>query len=81
MLNPRRGFAKHLKLQELLKVKSYFTRPYNSKDKEPVENRIGFIRRFIPKHTDFATGTKARLKAIKKLINNRPALKFNYNTN
>ncbi|MBZ9628243.1 hypothetical protein LB450_09045 [Psychroflexus sp. CAK1W] len=40
-------FAKHYEIAELLKVRTYFTRPYTSQDKGTVENRIGVIRRFI----------------------------------
>lgn len=42
-------FAKHQKIGQLLKAKTYFTRPYTSQDKGTVENRIGVIRRFFPK--------------------------------
>ena len=45
-------FAKHEKIAKVLGIKTYFTRPYTSQDKGTVENRIGVIRRFIPKGTD-----------------------------
>ena len=74
------GFAKHLMLQKLLDVKTYFTRPYTSQDKGTVENRIGLIRRFLPKKTDLLSVSKEVIEKIESLINNRPVRKFNYKT-
>jgi len=45
-------FAYHHKIAHDLNVKTYFTRPYTSQDKGTVENRIGVIRRFLPKKTE-----------------------------
>ena len=45
-------FAGHKKIAKEHGVKTYFTRPYTSQDKGTVENRIGLIRRFLPKKTD-----------------------------
>ena len=72
-------FAKHCKIAEDLKVKTYFTRPYTSQDKGTVENRIGVIRRFFPKKTDLRKVSHTRVKEVEKLINYRPIRKFNYN--
>jgi IS30 family transposase len=46
-------FAFHEEAAKVLNVKTYFTRPYTSQDIGTVENRIGVIRRFFPKKTDF----------------------------
>jgi IS30 family transposase len=46
------SFALDYQVAHEFKVKTYFTRPYTSQDKGTVENRIGVIRRFIPKKTD-----------------------------
>jgi len=71
-------FAQHQKIGELLKAKTYFTRPYTSQDKGTVENRIGVIRRFFPKKTDLRKVSINRIKEVEILINNRPIRKFNY---
>ncbi|MCX8019894.1 MAG: hypothetical protein N2747_05315 [Chitinophagaceae bacterium] len=54
-----------------MKVKTYFTRPYSRQGKGTVENRIGIIRRYLPKKTnlDFVTGEM--VKEIENKINNR----------
>ena len=71
-------FAQHQKIGQLLNAKTYFTRPYTSQDKGTVENRIGLIRRFLPKKTDLNLISKKRIKEIETLINNRRVRKFGY---
>ena len=71
-------FAGHKKIADEHGVKTYFTRPYTSQDKGTVENRIGLIRRFIPKKTDLNLISEQRIKEIEKLINNRRVRKFGY---
>lgn len=63
-----------------LDVSTYFTRPYNSQDKDMVENRIGQIRVFFLKKTDLSTATDNQVKRVERLLNNRPERKFNYKT-
>ncbi|MFT6971600.1 MAG: IS30 family transposase [Roseivirga sp.] len=72
-------FAKHYKIEEDLKVKTYFTKPYTFQDKGTVKNRIGVIRRFFSKKTDLRKVSHKRVKEVEKLINYRPIRKFNYN--
>ena len=72
------SFALHYLLCNEFKVKTYFTRPYTSQDKGTVENRIGVIRRFIPKKTDLRNLTCENVQNIESLINNRPVRKFDY---
>lgn len=74
------AFAEHLAIAEALNVTTYFTRPYTSQDKGTVENRIGVIRRFIPKGTDLRFVTASQVAYVKDKINNRPVRKFNYLT-
>jgi len=74
------AFANHEAIARDLKINAYFTRPYTSQDKGTVENRIGVIRRFIPKKTDLRTVTAWQVKQIEKMLNNRPIRKFNYLT-
>lgn len=70
------SFALHYKLP----VPAFFTHPYSSQEKGSVENRIGLIRMFFPKQTDFSLVTPQQVKAVEKLINNRPLRMFNYKT-
>jgi transposase, IS30 family len=72
------AFAMHNKVNDELKTKSYFTHPYTSQEKGTVENKIGIIRRFFPKQTDFTKVTSYHVKRVEKLINQRPVRKFNY---
>lgn len=71
-------FAKHNEIADKHGIKTYFTRPYTSQDKGTVENRIGLIRRFLPKKTDLNLVSEQRIKEIEKLINNRRVRKFGY---
>lgn len=74
------AFAAHSFVNETLKTKSFFTHPYTSQEKGTVENRIGVLRRFFPKKTDFATVTTRQIRKVEKMINERPVRKFNYQT-
>lgn len=74
------AFSKHEKIAEILKAKTYFTRPYTSQDKGTIENRNGVIRLFFPKKTDFNLLTKKDIKRVEREINNRPVRKFGYLT-
>lgn len=71
-------FARHKQIADQHGVKTYFTRPYTSQDKGTVENRIGLIRRFLPKRTDLNLVSSERIQEIEKLINNRRVRKFGY---
>lgn len=70
------SFALHYKLN----LPTFFTHPYSSQEKGSVENRIGLIRMFFPKQTDFTKVSPAEVKAVETLINNRPLRMFNYKT-
>jgi len=74
------SFALHYRLRKECDVKTYFTRPYSAQEKGTVENRIGLIRRFLPKKKDFRLLIYEDVQTIEKLINNRPVRKFNYLT-
>lgn len=75
-----RAFSMHEQVAKELGASTYFTRPYTSQDKGTVENRIGVLRRFIPKRTDLTFVSQRDLNKIEKKINNRPIRKFNYLT-
>lgn len=74
------AFAAHTAVNEKLQTKSFFTHPYTSQEKGTVENRIGVLRRFFPKKTDFSVVTAQQVKKVEKLINERPVRKFGYQT-
>lgn len=46
-------FSAHHLVNASLNTKSFFTHPYSYQDKGSVENRIGLLRRFFPKKTNF----------------------------
>jgi len=71
------SFAQHYKLHPL-GIKTFFTHPYSAQEKGSVENRIGLIRMFFPKKTEFAKVSPKKVKQIQTLINNRPIRMFNY---
>ena len=75
-----KAFSEHTTVGEKLSVDTFFTRPYTSQDKGTVENRIGVIRRFIPKKTDLRTVNAKQIRKIENKINNRPVRKYNYLT-
>ncbi len=75
-----KAFAKHKLIGERLKAETYFTRPYSSQEKGTVENRIGVIRMFFPRKTDFTLVTHHQVRVVEREINNRPVRKFNYRT-
>lgn len=72
------AFTLHHQIGLRLKADTYFTRPYTSQDKGSIENRIGVIRRFLPKKTDLSLVSPQNLRKIENKINNRPLRMFNY---
>lgn len=73
------SFAEHYKLREI-GIKTYFTHPYSSQEKGSVENRIGIIRMFFPKKTNFRMVRDEQVQSIQELLNQRPLRMFNYQT-
>jgi transposase, IS30 family len=78
-LDNDQSFAEHYRLHAL-GIKTYFTHPYSAQEKGSVENRIGVIRRFFDKKTDFTYVTPAQVRSVEKRINNRPMRMFHYQT-
>lgn len=78
-LDNDQSFAHHYKLNDV-GIKTYFTHPFSSQEKGSVENRIGVIRMFFPKKTDFKSINSNQVKKVEKLINERPMRMFNYLT-
>jgi IS30 family transposase len=74
------AFTQHIQISKALGTKSFFTHPYTSQEKGSVENRIGVLRRFFPKKTDFSSVTPNQIRKVEEMINERPVRKFNYRT-
>jgi IS30 family transposase len=72
--------AGHEKTNDRLHTRSYFCNPYHSWEKGSIENRIGIIRRYFPKKTDWALITQRELNRIIKKINSRPMKCLGYKT-
>ena len=76
-LDNDQGFAHHYMLNRM-GIDTFFTHPYSSQEKGSVENRIGIIRMFFPKKTDFSLVNEQQIRKVEKLINQRPMRMFNY---
>ena len=72
--------TEHEKINKVLDTTSYFCKPYHSWEKGTVENTIGLIRRWLPKKTDLAQVSKAKIMEIESWLNNRPRKCLNYKT-
>ena len=79
-LDNDQSFAQHYRLNKESRIKTYFTHPYSSQEKGSVENRIGIIRMFFGKKTDFTKVSRAKVKTVENIINNRALKLFNYKT-
>jgi transposase, IS30 family len=71
------SFAEHYRLKEM-GIDTFFTSPYRSQEKGSVENRIGIIRRFFSKKTDFEYVDEKQVSLVQQLINDRPMRMFKY---
>lgn len=76
-LDNDQSFARHYELHKL-GIQTYFTHPYSSQEKGSVENRIGLIRMFFSKQTDFSKVSHQQIKKVEQLLNQRPLRMFNY---
>jgi IS30 family transposase len=76
-LDNDQSFAEHYRLGKS-GIKTFFTHPYSSQEKGSVENRIGIIRMFFPKKTDFKMVNSQQVKHVEYIINQRPMRLFNY---
>jgi transposase, IS30 family len=76
-LDNDQSFAQHYRLNKM-GIETFFTHPYSSQEKGSVENRIGVIRRFFGKKTDFSLVSAQQVRAVEKMINDRPMRMFKY---
>lgn len=65
-------FSDHQGYEKKTKVKVYFCDPYSSYQRGTNENRIGVLRQYLPKKTDFTNLTNQQLEKIEFEINSRP---------
>lgn len=64
--------TQHFKVNQKLKMRSYFCEPYRSWEKGTVEQTIGLVRRFIPKGWDLESVQPRFIAQIEYLLNHRP---------
>ena len=64
--------TQHESITRQLDTNFYFCHPYSSWEKGTVENRIGVIRRYIPKGTDLSRFSHRELELLEKKVNNLP---------
>lgn len=62
----------HQQVTKELGIPVYFCRPYHSWEKGTVENTIGRVRKYLPKHQTLDTVTKTFLQSIENKLNNTP---------
>lgn len=73
-------FAEHEWITKHLKVPVYFADSYSSWQKGAVENGNKLVRQYIPKGTNIANVTDAKIARIRKKINARPREKLDFRT-
>lgn len=64
--------ANHQLTNKLLQTDSFFCNPYHSWEKGSIENRIGMLRRYFPKKTNWSLITQRQIDIVVKKINTRP---------
>jgi transposase, IS30 family len=64
--------TKHEYVSQILNTKYFFCHPYSSWEKGTVENRIGVIRRYIPKGEDIQIHSHTQIQLLQDQLNNRP---------
>lgn len=72
--------AMHEHLTEQLGIKVYFCDAYRPWQRGSNENTNGLLRQYLPKGTDLASISQARLATIERLMNNRPRRVLGYRT-
>lgn len=68
------------KLEELIRIKTYFAHPYHSWERGTNENTNGLIRDYFPKKTDFAAIKEEELSFVEGELNNRPRKRLGWKT-
>ena len=72
--------ANHQEISQELNTDFFFCHPYSSWEKGSVENRIGVIRRYIPKGIDLTNYSLKEIKTLEEKLNSRPMKCLNWKT-
>jgi transposase, IS30 family len=70
----------HLRLEQELKILTYFCHPYSASERGTVENRNKALRRFLPKGSDFEGIPDEFLEWVEDYYNNRPMKVLGFKT-
>ncbi len=70
--------VKHIDLQEMYGIETYFCDPYCSWQKGGVENMNKLIRQYLPRSTNMHEITDQNILEIQERLNNRPRKGLNY---
>ncbi len=73
-------FAKHKRLSKKTGIKVFFADPYSPWQRGTNENMNRYLRKFIPKGTDFSNISHQYIKKLQNDLNNRPKKCLNYLT-
>ncbi len=73
-------FARHTRLRHTLGIQTFFCDPHAPWQKGGIENAIGRLRRSLPRKTDLATLTPARIRQLARLYNNTPRKCLDFQT-
>jgi transposase, IS30 family len=73
-------FTRHEDLAKMLGLDVYFAHPYSPWERGLNEQVNGMVRWWFPKGTDFAMVTRGQIKAVEKLLNERPRELLGYRT-
>jgi IS30 family transposase len=72
--------AEHKLFTRDTNISVYFAHPHSPWERGTNENTNGLVRQFFPKGTDFSKVTKAELKKVQELLNDRPRKVHNFYT-
>lgn len=70
----------HVKIEEELNITTFFCHPYCASEKGTVENRNAFVRRYLPKKTNFADISEEEIERIHGIHNHRPMKCLDFKT-
>ena len=72
--------TQHYIVNRILATKSYFCRPYHSREKGTAEDTTGLMRRFFSKGTDFDKISGGQIPAAEDWLDGKPRKCLNFLT-